>query len=48
MVNRTSIVTLKIEEINYTTKLTVGVDENGNKFYDYSLTEIEKTKLIDY
>ena len=25
----------------------IGVDANGNKYYDHSLTEIEKGKLID-
>ncbi len=28
-------------------KIVIGVDENGNKYYDHSLTEIEKGKLID-
>lgn len=32
---------------DYTAKLTVGVDENGRKYYDHSLTEIEKGKLLD-
>ncbi|MGI6521177.1 MAG: LPD23 domain-containing protein [Fermentimonas sp.] len=39
---------LKIGEDYYTAKLTVGVDRNGNRFYDHALTELEKTKLIDY
>ncbi len=39
---------LKIGEEYYTAKLTVGVDRYGNKFYDHALTELEKTKLIDY
>ena len=38
---------LKIGVVDYTVKLSIGVDEYGNKFYDHSLTEIEKGKLID-
>ena len=38
---------LKIGGVDYTVKLSIGVDEYGNKFYDHSLTEIEKGKLID-
>lgn len=37
---------MKIGSDDYTVKITIGVDEN--KFYDHALTEIEKTKLIDY
>ncbi|KGN95141.1 hypothetical protein HQ39_06405 [Porphyromonas sp. COT-108 OH2963] len=32
---------------DYTAKLTIGVDENGRKYYDHALTEIEKGKLLD-
>lgn len=38
---------LKIGDVDYTAKVTIGVDENGNKFYDHALTEIEKGKLLD-
>lgn len=38
---------LKIGGVDYTAKLTIGVDENGNKYYDHALTEIEKGKLLD-
>lgn len=41
------VVGLKIGDTDYTTKLTVGVDENGNKNYDHALTEIEKGRLLD-
>ena len=37
---------LKIGEIHHTVKLTVG-EKGGKKYYDHSLTEIEKGKLID-
>ena len=38
---------LKIGGVDYTVKLAIGIDEYGNKYYDHSLTEIEKGKLID-
>lgn len=41
------VVELKIHGIDYTAKLTIGVDENGKKYYDHALTEIEKGKLLD-
>lgn len=41
------VVGLKIGDVDYTAKVTIGVDENGNKFYDHALTEIEKGKLLD-
>ncbi len=41
------VVGLKIGDVDYTAKITVGVDENGNKFYDHSLTDIEKGNLIE-
>lgn len=41
------VVGMNIGGEDYTAKITIGVDENGNKFYDHSLTEIEKTKLVD-
>ncbi|MDR0989466.1 MAG: hypothetical protein LBM06_08450 [Prevotellaceae bacterium] len=41
------VVGLKIGDVDYTVKITVGVDEYGNKYYDQSLTEIEKGNLID-
>lgn len=46
-VYRYYVVGLKIGGEDYTAKITIGIDENGNKFYDHSLTEIEKTKLVD-
>lgn len=36
-----------IDGIDYTAKITIGIDENGNKFYDHALTKFEKRKLID-
>lgn len=41
------VVGLKIGGEDYTVKVTIGVDENGNKYYDHALTEIEKGTLID-
>ncbi len=41
------VVGLKIGGADYTAKLTIGVDENGNKFYDHALTQIEKGSLLD-
>ena len=41
------VVGLNISGVDYTAKLTIGVDENGNKYYDHALTEIEKGKLLD-
>lgn len=41
------VVGLNIGGVDYTAKLTIGVDENGNKYYDHALTEIEKGKLLD-
>lgn len=41
------MVGIKIGDVDYTAKVTIGVDENGNKFYDHALTEIEKGKLLD-
>ena len=41
------VVGLKIGGEDYTVKVTIGVDENGNKYYDHGLTEIEKGTLID-
>ena len=38
---------MKIGGVDYTVKLAIGIDEYGNKYYDHSLTEIEKGKLID-
>ena len=38
---------MRIGGEDYTAKIVIGVDENGNKYYDHSLTEIEKGKLID-
>ena len=41
------VVGLNIDGVDYTAKLTIGVDANGNKYYDHALTEIEKGKLLD-
>ncbi len=41
------VVGLRIGGVDYTAKLTIGVDENGNKYYDHALTEIEKANLLD-
>ena len=41
------VVGLNIAGVDNTAKLTIGVDENGNKYYDHALTEIEKGKLLD-
>ncbi len=41
------VVGLRIDGTDYTAKLTIGVDENGNKYYDHALTEIEKVNLLD-
>lgn len=38
---------MRIGGVDYTVKLTIGVDENGNKFYDHALTEIEKGSLTN-
>lgn len=38
---------VKIGGEDYTVKITIGVDSNGNKFYDHALTQFEKGKLID-
>lgn len=46
-VYRYYVVGLKLGGEDYTAKLTVGVDENGNKYYDHALTQIEKGTLID-
>ena len=40
------VVGLKMDGIDYTAKLTVGV-KHGEAYYDHSLTEIEKSNLID-
>ena len=38
---------LKIGNEDYTVKAVIGVDVNGDKYYDHKLTNIEKGKLID-
>lgn len=38
---------IKMGGVDYTAKIAVGIDAYGNKYYDHSLTEIEKGKLID-
>ena len=40
------VVGLKMDGIDYTAKLVVGV-KDGQTYYDHSLTEIEKTNLLD-
>lgn len=37
---------MKLGGEDYTVKLTIGVDQVGNMYYDHSLTEIEKGDLI--
>lgn len=39
---------LKINGADYTARLSVGVDENGTRYYDHGLTQIEKKKLVGY
>ena len=41
------VIGMKIGDVDYTAKLTIGIDENGNKFYDHALTKVEKGKLLD-
>ena len=38
---------LRIGDEDYTVKAAVAVDNNGRRYYDHSLTRIEKTKLLD-
>lgn len=38
---------LKIGNEDYTVHSLVAVDKHGNRYYDHSLTHIEKTKLLD-
>jgi hypothetical protein len=38
---------LKINEIDYTVKAVIANTENGDRYYDHKLTNIEKGKLID-
>jgi len=37
---------IRIDGVDYTAKLAVAVDKDGNRFYDHDLTEIEKGRLI--
>ena len=39
------VVGLRMEKIDYTVKLAVGV-KNGLTYYDHAITPIEKTKLL--
>jgi hypothetical protein len=39
---------LKIDGVDYTVRAAIAVDENGNRYYDHALTQIEKGKLLDY
>ena len=39
---------MNINGENYTVRLSVGVDENGRRYYDHGLTQIEKKKLVDF
>jgi len=41
------VVGLTMDDIDYTVRITIGV-KNGKYYYDHYLTDIEKTKLIDY
>ncbi|GAP72721.1 hypothetical protein SAMD00024442_4_75 [Candidatus Symbiothrix dinenymphae] len=38
---------LKIDEIDYTVKSVIAVDNNGYRYYDHKLTQIAKEKLLD-
>ena len=38
---------LKIGGIDYTVKSAIAVDNNGNRYYDHALTQIEKGKLLE-
>ncbi len=40
------VVGLRIDDVDYTAKLVVGVASNGDTYYDHALTEIEKGNLI--
>ncbi len=40
------VVGLRIDDVDYTAKLVVGVASNGDTYYDHALTEIEKGDLI--
>ena len=37
---------LKIGNVDYTVRSAIAVDNNGNRYYDHRLTEIEKGKLL--
>jgi len=39
---------LKIGGVDFTVRAVVVEESNGNRYYDHKLTQIEKTKLIDY
>ena len=39
---------MSINGEDYTVRLSVGVDENGRRYYDHGLTQIEKKKLVDF
>lgn len=39
---------MNINGEDYTVRLSVGVDENGRRYYDHGLTQIEKKKLVDF
>ncbi len=38
---------LRIDNVDYTIKSVIAIDNNGNRYYDHKLTEIEKGKLLD-
>ncbi|MCI7661125.1 MAG: hypothetical protein MSS40_00575 [Bacteroidales bacterium] len=38
---------LRIGNVDYTVKSVIAIDNNGNRYYDHKLTEIEKGKLLD-
>ncbi len=38
---------LKIDGVDYTCKSVIGVDRNGNNYYDQSLSTIEKGRFVD-
>ncbi|MDR3366697.1 MAG: DUF3945 domain-containing protein [Prevotellaceae bacterium] len=39
---------LKIDSVDYTVKMVVGVMNDGSRYYDHRLTQIEKGRLIDF
>lgn len=38
---------MKIGDVDYTVHSIVAVDQNGDRYYDHNLTQVEKRKLLD-